>query len=367
MIGYSEFRTDLPGGMTANRYTTRAYIVNLDGTGRREIAPELIRDQYTWTQFAGWSPDGKMAIIGCGWDDPKNAEWEEENEGFRMTEGYLYDMYLLEMDTGKLINVTGVDRVSIYNAGLWFWPKNPGKLGFNPLINGIAKPFVMDIDGRNKKDLSSGTEGFTYGYSASPDGKSISYHKNYQVYIADADGTSERHIDTGNPFNFAPQWSPDGRMLLFVSGEHYNCHPYVVQSDGTRLRKLADRQGYTGVMTTIDVYNFHGGSSDVPVWSKDGKWVYYTAKVGESTELMRVDLDGNIEQLTYSKAGVFNYHPTPSPDGKLWIIGSTRDGLRQLYVMKPDGGDIYPITSIQKGYGAMHPNWNPGMLGSNQR
>lgn len=359
MIGYSEFRTDLAGGMTANRYTTRAYIVNLDGTGRRKIASELIKDKYTWTQFAGWSPDGKMAIIGCGWEDPKNAEWEEENQGFRMTEGYLYDMHLLEMATGKFTNVTGVDRVSIYNAGLWFWPNNPDKLGFNPLINGMAKPFIMDIDGRNKKDLSSGAEGFTYGYSASPDGKRISYHKNYQVYIADADGTNEKHIDTGNPFNFAPQWSPDGSMLLFVSGEHYNCHPYMVQGDGMGLRKLADRQGYSGVMTTIDVYNFHGGSSDVPVWSKDGKWVYYTAKVGESVELMRVNLDGNIEQLTHSKAGVFNYHPTPSPDGKLWIIGSTRDGLRQLYIMKADGSDIYPITSVSKGYGAMHPHWNP--------
>lgn len=361
MIGYSEFRTNLAGGLTENRYTTRAYLVNPDGTGRRAIATELSEQPNTWTQFAGWSPDGSIAIIGCGWEDPENAIWEEENEGFRMTEGYLYDMYLLEMLTGKLTNVTAVERVSIYNAGLWFWPNDPSKLGFNPLINGSAKPFIMDIDGHNKKDLSSGVEGFTYGYNASPDGKKISYHKNYQVYIADADGSNTKHIETGNPFNFAPQWSPDGDMLLFVSGEHYDCHPYIVQSNGTGLRKLADRQGYSGVMTTIDVYNFHGGSSDVPVWAKDGKWVYYTAKIGESVELMRVNLNADIEQLTYSKAGVFNYHPTPSPDGKLLIIGSTRDGIRQLYVMKYDGSGIYPITNVPQGYGAMHPYWNPRM------
>jgi len=207
MIGYSEFRTDLPGGLTANRYTTRAYVVNQDGTGRRSVAEELMKPD-TWTQFAGWSPDGNM--------------------------------------------------------------------------------------------------------------------------------------------------------LLFVSGEHYDCHPHTVRSDGTELRKLADRQGYSGVMTTIDVFNFHGGSSDVPVWSKDGKWVYYTAKVGESVEVMRVDLDGNIEQLTHTQSGVFNYHPTPSPDGEFWIIGSTRSGIRQLYVMRGDGGDIYPITDVRQGYGAMHPHWNPG-------
>ena len=125
MIGYSEFRTNLPGGLTANRYTTRAYIMNQDGTRRHSIAEELAERPNTWTQFAGWSPDGNIAIIGCGWESPENAEWEEEHKGFRMTEGSLYDMYLLEMATGKLTNVTAVDRVSIYNAGLWFWPKNP--------------------------------------------------------------------------------------------------------------------------------------------------------------------------------------------------------------------------------------------------
>jgi len=357
MIGYSEFRTNLPGGLTANRYTTRAYLVNDDGTGRRILAEELTNKPNTWTQFAGWSPDGSIAIIGCGWEDTDNAKWEEENKEFRLTEGYLYDMYLLEIATSKLINVTAVDRVSNYNTGVWFWPNDPNKLGFNPIINGMARPFSMDIDGHNKKDLSSGNEGFTYGYSASPDGEKISYHKNYQVYIADADGSNTKHIETGNPFNFAPSWSLDGKMLLFVSGEHYDCHPHIVRSDGTGLRKLADRQGYSGVMTTIDVYNFHGGSSDVPVWSQDGNWVYYTAKVGESFELMRVDLNGYIQQLTHSNPGVYNYHPTPSPDGKLWIIGSTRSGIRQLYMMNEK--DIYPITNVPQGYAAMHPHWNP--------
>ena len=357
MIGYSEFRTNLPGGLTASRYTTRACLVNPDGTGRRRLAEELTEYLNTWTQFAGWSPDGAFAIIGCGWEDPENAAWEEEHGTFRMTEGYLYDMYLLDMTTGKLTNVTAVERVSIYNAGLWFWPGNPKKLGFNPLINGIAHPFSMDLDGRNKRDLSDGSEGFTYGYSASPDGKKISYHKNYQVYIANADGSDSKLIETGNPFNFAPQWSPDGEWLLFLSGEHYNCHPYIADGDGELLRKVGDRNGYSGVVETIDVDNFHGGSSDVPVWSKDGQWVYYSAKIGESIEIMRANPDGSTEQLTSSDPAVFNYHPTPSPDGKLWIIGSTRSGTRQLYIMKDDGSDIHPLTSVKQGYAAMHPHW----------
>jgi TolB protein len=73
------------------------------------------------------------------------------------------------------------------------------------------------------------------------------------------------HIDTKNSFNFMPKWSPDGKWLMFLSGDHYNCHPYLARSDGTGLRKLADRNGHKGVVPVYDVFDFHGGSSDWPV------------------------------------------------------------------------------------------------------
>lgn len=104
--------------------------------------------------------------------------------------------------------------------------------------------------------------------------------------------------------------------MLFVSGEHYNCHPHVVKSDGTELKKLADRGGYRGVTEFPDVPDFHGGSSDVPVWSADGGSVFYTAKVGNNVELFRVTLDGQTQQLTKSPDGTLHYHPKPSPDGQ---------------------------------------------------
>jgi Tol biopolymer transport system component len=111
----------------------------------------------------------------------------------------------------------------------------------------------MDRNGRNKRDLTQDSSGFAYGFSSSPDGLRISYHENYQVYLANADGSDRMHVQTGHPFVFAPSWSPDGQWLLFVSGEHYNCHPHVVKADGTGLRKLADRNGYRGVTQFLDV------------------------------------------------------------------------------------------------------------------
>jgi len=215
----------------------------------------------------------------------------------------------------------------------------------------------MDLDGRNKRDVSGKDGGFAYGYSASPDGKQISYHDNYQIYVAHADGTNKQHIATGNPFNFGPRWSPDGNWLLFVSGEHGHCHPYVVKRDGTGLKKLVDRNHYQGWIAFLDVPDYHNGSSDVPVWSADGKTVFYTATVGDAVELLQVGLEGKIEQLTKSAPGTLHYHPEPSEDGKWLMYGSKREGVRQLIIMRLADHVEKQITKLPVGRAAMWAHW----------
>ncbi|MBI1324911.1 hypothetical protein GC170_17240 [bacterium] len=357
-IGYTEGRNDLPGGQFYNWITNRACVAHADGTVRRVLAEELTRKPNTWTQFAGWSPDGRTAIIGSFWESPENAAWEREHKTFRMTEGWLADICLLDFPDGPIRNLTEIERVSDYNTGLFYRPDGSG-FGFTPLIQGISKPFVMDTDGRRKRDVSGGGTGFSYGYGISPDGKRIAYHEDYKIRISNADGSGKIAVDTGHPFNFAPQWSPDGEFLLFVSGQHYDCHPCIVKKDGTGLRKMADRGGYRGVVEKLKHPDFHSESSDIPVWSPDGRWIYFTAKVGESIETMRVGMQGPAERLTESKPGTRHYHPTVSPDGKRVLFGSDRSGTMQLYVADADGTNARAVTNVPRGHMAMHGHWRP--------
>ena len=260
--------------------------------------------------------------------------------------------------TGRTMNVTAVERVSHYNSA-FFLPGGSG-LGMTSLIEGTSKPYLMDRDGRNKRDVSGGTDGFTYGLNASPDGELISYHEDYQVFLANADGTQQRRIETGNPFNFSPRWSPDGQWLLFLSGAHGASDPYIVRRDGSDFRKLADAKGYQGWMEFLDVPDFHAGSSDVPAWGAGGKWVYFARASDQGgTQIVRCDLEGNIERLTDGASGVLDYQPVPSPDGNWVCFGSNRSGRRQLYVMRTDGRDVEPLTEVGVGHGAMWPHWQP--------
>ena len=360
LIGYNEHRTNLPGGRHANVSTNRAMTVRGDGSERRAVAAHLVNEPHTWTQFVGWSPDGRSAIVGRAWADPENAAWEEAHQTFRFGPGrWLYDSHIVDLATGAAENVTAVERVSEYNTGLFFWPKDPQALGFTALINGVSKPFRMRRDGTGKTDLTAGSNGFAYGFSSSPDGRRIAYHENYQVYLANADGSDRQHVQTGHPFVFAPTWSPDGQWLLFVSGEHYNCHPHVVRADGTGLRQLASRQGYRGVTLFLDVPDYHQGSSDIPCWSADGQHVFYTAQHAEQIELFCVSLAGEREQLTNTPPGTEHYHPRPSPDGEWLLFGSKREGVRNLYLLRLADRREFPLTQLPLGFAAMHAHWQP--------
>ena len=312
LVGYTELQTNLPGGRQANVRTMRAMLVGADGTNSRPIADKLVDQADAWTQFAGWSPDGKTAIVVRGWESPANAKWEEEHKTFRFDkEGWSLDTFLVDVATNKATNVTAVERVSFYNGGLFYWPNDSTKLGFTALIDGTSHPFRMDLDGRNKIDLTSGSKEFTYGFSSSKDGKRIAYHKNYQVYVADADGSHARRVDTGNPFNFAPTWSPDGEWVLFLSGEHYNCHPHVVRADGSELRNLADRGGYRAYRLS-DVADFRRQQRRACLVDRRQAGLY-TASGEPAVELFAVTR-AQSTQLTHSTPGTLHYHP-PSPDG----------------------------------------------------
>jgi len=114
----------------------------------------------------------------------------------------------------------------------------------------------MDLDGRNKRDVSGRDAGFTYGYSASSNGKFISYHENYQVYVADADGRNKKHIKTSNAFNFAPSWSPEWKVAPLCQRRALQLSSLYRSPRWLWTEKTCRSWWLSGVIEFLDVFDF---------------------------------------------------------------------------------------------------------------
>ncbi|MBI3408594.1 MAG: hypothetical protein HY040_09590 [Planctomycetes bacterium] len=136
-----------------------------------------------------------MAIFYHCANRPDNAALEERQRAFRL-KGRCSDCYFFDLATEQLTNITAAERVSTYNTGLSFWPGDPKKLKFHALVDGRWRPFSMDLDGGNKKDLSKGLATIVYGVNVSP--MAIAWHTpltincSWQMRTGPTSGTSKR-------------------------------------------------------------------------------------------------------------------------------------------------------------------------------
>jgi Tol biopolymer transport system component len=89
--------------------------------------------------------------------------------------------------------------------------------------NGTGVKITQDTDGRTRYPAWS-CDGKYLAYSASPDGT-----EKAELYVLDADGTHKMRLTSNDYNDFAPSWSPDGKLLVFRSdGRDANDDLYIL-------------------------------------------------------------------------------------------------------------------------------------------
>jgi tricorn protease len=93
-----------------------------------------------------------------------------------------------------------------------------------------------------------------------------------------------------------------------------------------------------------DLTNTSGADEDHPIWSNDGKTVYYTTDgAGEQQVAERPAEGGPEKQLTHFTSG-YLYGPVLSPDGKQLAFS---DSAHKLWLLSTDGGEPKQVTQDQ--------------------
>jgi TolB protein len=120
-----------------------------------------------------------------------------------------------------------------------------------------------------------------------------------------------------------------GRGILFSSSRFGNQDIFLIQPDGSGLRRLTD----------------HEADEAMPVWSPDGERIVFESNRGGDWDIYTMRRDGSdVRRLTSHPAQ--DESPTWSHDGRFIIFTSDRGGNGAIYrIDAADGSGLTPVTT----------------------
>ncbi len=177
---------------------------------------------------------------------------------------------------------------------------------------------------------------------------------NPEIYVMNTDGTNQVRLTNNSIVDDHPTWSPDGRMIAFLSQRPTGecCAIFTMNADGT---------GKTEITPVIyQPPNNLGWDYWSISWSPDGRELAFqdqTATGEYGIHIVKSD-GSNRRFLSNSTRGI---QPAWSPDGSKILFSRNPPGVffyNWLFTIKPDGTDLQALPT-QAAYVDTAPTWSP--------
>ncbi len=243
------------------------------------------------------------------------------------------------------------------------------------------------------------TEGTWLSLDISRDGKTIIFDLLGDFYSLPISGGTAKPFMTGLPFDSQPRFSPDGKMIAFVSDRSGSNNLWISKADGSGAKQLSkeDQAEFVSPAWTpdgeyvivskaseaslggYDLWMYHrlGGSglriskgkppSPMPgsfprpgpssygaLPTKDGKYIYYARQspggrsglsIRNCQIVRRNRVTGEEDTITFARGNAFR--PLVSSDGKTLVYGTRYEGKTGLRIRDLNSGEErwlkYPV------------------------
>lgn len=316
------------------------------------------------------------------------------------------------------------------------FPDGNGRIAFRRFLDAersTGAVFTVDPDGSDEFQVTHPPEGFVdRNPDVSPDGRAIVFQREgpimSDIFVVNSDGTGLRRLTNrgfprGNCLpdhgecNSSPAWAPHGKRIVFsrafgsvVDDLSETVALFVMRADGTHVHQLTQRNqpttGATGqdgepqfspdgrmvlfqrekvrtgvpagglAIWTLDLrtraqhrvtpYRLQAG--DTPDWSPDGRRILFHDNLFDESvnaNLYTIRRNGTgLRQLTFADDGITRYLGSSySPNGR-WITfgrrpatGGPRTNAADVFVMRTNGTHVHRVTRTRL-YDS-YPDWGP--------
>jgi Tol biopolymer transport system component len=228
---------------------------------------------------------------------------------------------------------------------------------------GFSRLMISRLDGADKRIVFDSAQQDRYrgdlgvfGPTWSDDGAWLAYGvglpfspvADVDIWKSRTDGSEAVNLTPDSDANDAlPDFSPDGRRIVFRSTRDGNKEIYLMNADGTGLRRLTETEA-TNTMPSF----CSAGDRIAFVSTRDGDYEIYILDLGEDGS------PGEVRRVTNSPGR--DMHPKFSPDDKWLLFASQRAGVSdevpllrvifqpqpygEAYAMRLEDGEVFRLT-----------------------
>ena len=240
------------------------YVMNADGSGVKRVSTGQ-----GVTTCGYFLPDGKRIIYASTHEGrPTCPARPDRSKGYVWAVHETYELYVADDDGNNLQRLTetlGYDAEATVN-----W--KTGKVIYTSKSSGDLDLWSMDLDGSHNRRLTK-TLGYDGGAFFSPAGDKIVWRAHHpteatliehyrellaqnltapmkmELFVASSDGSGARQITNFGCASFAPQFTPDGKRIIFSSNKN-RCDSrefelFLIDVDGNNLEQVTDFGGFT--------------------------------------------------------------------------------------------------------------------------
>jgi serine/threonine-protein kinase len=257
-----------------------------------------------------------------------------------------FDAYKLEVTGGPVPVVLGADEVAISDAGTmvyipqWYSTSSEGASG--------PQRTLVWVDRKGQEEPLDAPPNAYMFPKISPDGTKVALNipisDQADIWIWDLIRKTRSRLTRDEAYDGVPLWTSDGKRIFFVSNRGGSPNIYWKSADGTgEVEQL-------GSLTTSAIFP----SS----WSNDGNSLIFNEQQGETGyDISVMSIEGDYTSNPLLQEEFAECNPQVSPDGRWLAYMSYESEQPEIYVRPfPDvhSGKLQISTS-----GGMEPRWSP--------